>query len=474
MLGAPVPPAAPIPADDSVRTILIGENLGVFATHSALGASDLLAIRDERDVDRLFGKDVGSRLQRRHLFRLVARTRLLRLAASEAAATSAPRARPQKSLRLPCGCAVLLAVAAACLARCVGPLGDASALLVAGAGPATLSDRAVADRAAADWRRPVRVICAGNRRSGSTWQFHAVKLILQLANPGRPLWTGNAWKPPSEDPETARRMIPGFGGPPDPAPTPPGVRRSGRGPADYSVLKVHEFHPEYERAATHVFACHRDPRDVLHSVKRIGMEWEAGKNLRFAEARIARGLPPSCAEDPSPSVCALEAFWDQYERWTRSPKLRVDMRYEALYEHAPPGGHKPNLYKGTLHRRRDPRGEAREIQRLIDALGFPHVTVEAVRHGLRQVEIAGREWAERHGRSRTMRDFLRGEKRSISNWDRNGTWMNAEHIRHPEPGAYRTLLSDEEVEAVEARFGAWMRRTGYALEGPARSGGGAG
>lgn len=35
--------------------------------------------------------------------------------------------------------------------------------------------------------RPMRVICAGNRRSGSTWQYNTVRLIMQLANPGRAL-----------------------------------------------------------------------------------------------------------------------------------------------------------------------------------------------------------------------------------------------------------------------------------------------
>jgi len=99
---------------------------------------------------------------------------------------------------------------------------------------------------------PCLVVCAGNRRSGSTWQFHAVKLILQLANPGRELATGNSWKTPSEDP-AARALM--------------------RQP--YAVLKTHEYHEEYEQQATHIVVCHRDPRDVMHSVQRIGMEWEA-------------------------------------------------------------------------------------------------------------------------------------------------------------------------------------------------------
>lgn len=110
---------------------------------------------------------------------------------------------------------------------------------------------------------------------------------------------------------------------------------------------------------------HRDPRDVLHSVRRIGMAWEAMKNTAFFERlrdRHAHGKPlplgcdwhaltsppgqrpridpgmgnstlkhaarvagknrdnksvaaPSDFPGHDESLCAMHAFWHQYQRW---------------------------------------------------------------------------------------------------------------------------------------------------------------
>ena len=75
---------------------------------------------------------------------------------------------------------------------------------------------------------------------------------------------------------------------------------------------------------------------------------------------------------------------------------------------------------------------------------------------MHQIILEQKEWVRKHAKSSAMRSFSLGQKSQISNWDRNGTLMNAEHIRDPRPGAGRMKLSDYEIKQVEHDFRSWM------------------
>ena len=245
-----------------------------------------------------------------------------------------------------------------------------------------------------------RVVCAGGRRSGSTWQYHAVRLILTLANPDRQLIVA-AYS--GDDPEEAVSTLE---------------------TNSYAIVKIHEYHPSVASAATHVFTAHRDPRDVLHSVKRTGMAWEATK------------IPDSpCASNDN--ICAVEAFWTQYERWAAwSNPSGTETAYDMPYERLVDGG------------------EIAEIRRLIDRLGFPHVHPETVLHGLRQVR-------RRRQRIDVLWDVPPSRERRGDSSSSAYTHMRRSHIKNPLPGAGRGQLRPSEIRAVERRLGDRMRAVGY-------------
>lgn len=255
--------------------------------------------------------------------------------------------------------------------------------------------------------RPLRVICAGLRRGGSTWQYHAVRLILKIANPDRQL-VAQAFS--GGKPDDVTRLL---------TTTPE---------EEYLVVKVHEYDPRWARAATHVATSHRDPRDVYHSVKRTGMAWEASKNTAFR---------PRC--EITDALCATRAFWHQYERWAAwttddGSAPAYDMPYERFAS-----------------------DELGEIQRLIDWLGVPHVSATTVRHGLLQVLRRRRVDAERTW------DTPRSDRIAAAKEAGNAryTHMHRDHLARPTPGSGASELSESEIEAVESAFGEEMRALGY-------------
>ena len=188
-------------------------------------------------------------------------------------------------------------------------------------------------------------------------------------------------------------------------------------------------------------------RARVGAVVGAGQGWEAQKNKEFSRKRL-------CARDDN--LCALEAFFEQYQRWAALPGA-YDMHYEVCTRVGRPltGAHPTS--SSCMTPRLSPRrcavqsmmdDELAELARLKRLLGLAHVPARLVRHGLQQVLINRRT------------------RKGGSLWDRNRTAMHAEHIAHPRHGEGAARLSSTQNAEVERRLGAWMAAKGY-LQGEA-------
>ena len=125
----------------------------------------------------------------------------------------------------------------------------------------------------------MRVIAAGMRRAGSTWQYNCARLLL--ARHGGLRFCG------FED-----KYIPGRG--------------------EHEIIKIHRWRPELLFGADVVLTTHRDPRDV-------------------AASAVRRGL---CKPDTiSVMRWLLRAIADEYDPWATAAHL--DQCYEDLMKRGP-------------------------------------------------------------------------------------------------------------------------------------------
>lgn len=114
----------------------------------------------------------------------------------------------------------------------------------------------------------MKIVCAGMRRSASTWLYNATRVLVSTAIEGT-LWAGfeDTWK---------------------------------RGDADHVVMKTHRFDVRYLFGADVVLTCHRDLRDV-------------------AASAVRREL---CEADPVSVIEYLtKATRDEFDRWEEHADL---------------------------------------------------------------------------------------------------------------------------------------------------------
>ena len=197
------------------------------------------------------------------------------------------------------------------------------------------------------------VVCAGSRRSGSTWQYHTARMIMKLADPSRRLVEA------AKSSERVKEITSILSS------TPQSIY--GKDLQPYTVLKLHEYREEWADLATHVFTSHRDPRDVYFSVKRMKMEWEVTKSKGGIEyVSQMCGQFSRLAADMS--LCAMAVFRENYLNWLSSSSSSAlhDMRYESVFD---------DTEESILD----------EIRTMIRVLGFEnHVSAYAVRFAVEQ------------------------------------------------------------------------------------------
>jgi len=285
------------------------------------------------------------------------------------------------------------------------------------------------------------VICAGSRRSGSTWQYHATRMILTLADPTRRLIQGAK---SSEKVLEITSILES---------TPKSVH--GHDIQPYVVLKVHEYREEWAKLATHVFTSHRDPRDVYYSVQRIQMEWEAKKS-KGGEKFVQRICSKDSRLMKDASLCAMAVFRDNYLRWLSSSNVARDMRYESVFD---------DTENSILD----------EIQVMIDVLGFHnHVSAHAVKFAMEQ--MYRRRAESLRAQSTVLRDSENDMKVKVDViWDtpgKNGkdqnedmakeySYMHFRHVENPLHGQSRKHMSPVQIQVVEDVFKDWIRDGGY-------------
>ena len=281
------------------------------------------------------------------------------------------------------------------------------------------------------------VVCAGSRRSGSTWQYHTVRMIMKLADPSRRLVEGAK---SSERVEEITSILNS---------TPQSIYGNDLQP--YTVLKLHEYREEWANLATHVFTSHRDPRDVYFSVKRMKMEWEVTKSKGGMEyvSRMC-GQDSRLASDMS--LCAMAVFRENYLNWLSSSSSSAlhDMRYESVFD---------DTEESILD----------EIRTMIRVLGFEnHVSAYAVRFAVEQfyrhragkLRAAGNTGDETRYKLDREWDVPKDEDGNESD-DPEYSYMHIRHIENPLHGQSREYLSSEQVEAIEDVFQDWIRDGGY-------------
>ena len=130
--------------------------------------------------------------------------------------------------------------------------------------------------------RPLRLAAAGLSRSGSTWQFNALRILLQHAAAAAGLAESEVGSAHGHSIDELQPCL---------------NKR-------VCVVKVHEFMPRVLLQADAVFLTHRDPRDVLLS------------SAQKIEACLLYGKQP------------LEAAFRAYASWL--PYACHDMRYEDM------------------------------------------------------------------------------------------------------------------------------------------------
>jgi hypothetical protein len=124
------------------------------------------------------------------------------------------------------------------------------------------------------------VVSAGLMRSGSTWLFNALRLLLERAGvPVYALWVNDF------DPERARE-------------------------ARTLVVKLHAANPVLAAAATRCYTCHRDLRDVVVSLGDMGLASDLDSQLRM-----------------------LQEARDGYDFWAERSNL--DLAYGRIVDDAP-------------------------------------------------------------------------------------------------------------------------------------------
>jgi hypothetical protein len=124
------------------------------------------------------------------------------------------------------------------------------------------------------------VVSAGMMRSGSTWLFNALRLLLQAADePVYAFWI-NDWQP-----------------------------REARG-ARYLLVKLHEANERLGDAPWRCYTCHRDLRDVAVSLRDMGL-----------------------AEDGDDQLRAVREARDGYDFWAR--RANLDIAYQSIVDDAP-------------------------------------------------------------------------------------------------------------------------------------------
>lgn len=290
------------------------------------------------------------------------------------------------------------------------------------------------------------VICAGSRRSGSTWQYHAARMILTLADPSRRLVEGAR---SSDKVEEITSIL---------SSTPQSIH--GHDIQPYIILKVHEYREEWADLATHVFTSHRDPRDVYYSVKRVQMEWEMIKS-KGGEENINQVCSRDVRLASDASLCAMAVFRENYLKWVSSSSKDVrlhDMHYESVFD---------DTEESILE----------EIRSMIRVLGFQnHVSVYAVRFAVEQFYrhraetlrahatlVEKRDDKTRYNLSRTWDapkdDGDEGE--GYESMDKEYSYMHIRHVENPLHGQSRTFMSPTQVQAVEEVFQDWIRDGGY-------------
>lgn len=125
--------------------------------------------------------------------------------------------------------------------------------------------------------RTLRIIAAGLGRSGSTWQFNVLIVLLKMAG----------FDVASSHGQLDDKFAV--------------MNRSMH--CNVAVIKVHQFHPLLLARADYVFTSHRDPRDAVMSLIDLGV------GLFWAQ------------------------YWAEYQRW--SAFACYDMAYESMW--ADPG-----------------------------------------------------------------------------------------------------------------------------------------
>ncbi len=207
-----------------------------------------------------------------------------------------------------------------------------------------------------------RVICAGMRRSGSTWLYNAVRMILASC--------GGVYARFEDDQDIAecRRMA-----------------------VEQQVAKAHRFGAELLFGATCILVSHRDLRDVAASAVR---------------RKLVVDLPVEVVRFLTKTVI------DEYQIW--EPYAQFDLAYESMRENTPGA---VGTIAGVLGVTVDPEAVARNI----DALPLPN----------------GKD---------PDREVL----------------LHPGHFTDGTVGGYKKTLGEETVRAIEAVFGEWMLRKGYA------------
>ena len=283
------------------------------------------------------------------------------------------------------------------------------------------------------------VICAGSRRSGSTWQYHTARMIMKLADPSRRLVEA------AKSSERVKEITSILSS------TPQSIY--GKDLQPYTILKLHEYREEWANLATHVFTSHRDPRDVYFSVKRMKMEWEVTKSKGGMEY-----VSQLCGQDSrltsDVSLCAMAVFRENYLNWlsssSSSSALLHDMHYESVFD---------DTEESILD----------EIRTMIRVLGFEnHVSAHAVRFAVEQfsrhragtLRAAGNTGDDTRYKLDREWDVPKKEDGDESD-DPGYSYMHIRHIENPLHGQSRKYLSPEQVEAVEDVFQDWIRDGGY-------------
>lgn len=118
-----------------------------------------------------------------------------------------------------------------------------------------------------------RIIAAGNVRSGSTWQYNALRLLLQ-----QKLVAENRTEIVQFSAGHLREL--------------PRLRAALLS-SNFSVIKLHEFDASVLSLADFVFTSHRDPRDVYVSIEDLGV-FSGGMELEASTSSYNQWLEYSC------------------------------------------------------------------------------------------------------------------------------------------------------------------------------------